>query len=266
MDNQKMFFLAGLPRSGNTLLSAILNQNPDVYCSPISNLSGALYGLDGLNFSQNSFRTELVKERTFNSITQYAKNYYSDIDKKYIIDRNKEWATESLLPIIKKYITDNPKIIFTVRDISEILASMVLISKNIFLQQIEDYKESCEIPYFKNENETIAEFILLYNTAFTRVFDGLNHFLNSKNIFFVEYNDIVYKPKETMMGIYNFLEIKNYEHDFSNIEKKEVDNDILAGDVDNMHHVRKTLSKITDPKSVFSQQAIERYDKMNIWR
>ena len=32
------FFLSGLPRSGSTLLSSILNQNPDIYCSPEQSL------------------------------------------------------------------------------------------------------------------------------------------------------------------------------------------------------------------------------------
>ena len=261
-----MFFLSGLPRSGNTLLSAILNQNPEIYCSPISNLSGALYGLDGLNFSQNSQRNELVKERSFKSIVEYVKNYYSDIDKKYIIDRNKEWSTDELLYIINKYITSDPKIIFTVRDISEILSSLLLISKDIFLEQIEQYKDSCPIPYIENENERIAEFILLYNTSFTRVFDSLINCLNNRNIFLVEYNDIVYKPKETMTKIYQFLEIQDYEHNFNDIKKIEIDNDLLAGDAKDMHKVRPILEKITDPRLLFSGQAIDRYDKMNVWR
>ena len=34
--NKEVFFLAGLPRSGNTILSSILNQNPDVCCTPNS--------------------------------------------------------------------------------------------------------------------------------------------------------------------------------------------------------------------------------------
>ena len=46
MENQKMFFLSGLPRTGNTLLSAILNQNPDIYCTPISNFAGGLHFLE----------------------------------------------------------------------------------------------------------------------------------------------------------------------------------------------------------------------------
>ena len=34
--NKKIFFLAGFPRAGNTLLTSILNQNPDIGCTPNS--------------------------------------------------------------------------------------------------------------------------------------------------------------------------------------------------------------------------------------
>ena len=34
MKNKKFYFLCGLPRAGNTLLTSILNQNPDIACTP----------------------------------------------------------------------------------------------------------------------------------------------------------------------------------------------------------------------------------------
>ena len=34
--NKKIYFLAGFPRAGNTLLTSILNQNPDICCTPNS--------------------------------------------------------------------------------------------------------------------------------------------------------------------------------------------------------------------------------------
>ena len=34
--NKKYYFMAGLPRSGSTLLKSIINQNPDVHTEPVS--------------------------------------------------------------------------------------------------------------------------------------------------------------------------------------------------------------------------------------
>ena len=36
LPSKKIFFLAGFPRAGNTILTSILNQNPDICCTPNS--------------------------------------------------------------------------------------------------------------------------------------------------------------------------------------------------------------------------------------
>ena len=267
MENQEIFFLAGLPRSGNTLLSAILNQNPEFYSSPISDLAVGLGNLDILNLSQNALRNKEVDERNKNAASLYAKNYYSDINKRYIFDRNKEWATDNHLSLINKYITNNPKIIFTVRNVSDILASLILIKKDIFLKQMQEDKD-LKMTTLEDENENIADFILYYNELFVTAFKSLDNCLNEKNkknILLVDYDELTSKPEKTMKSIYDFLDLEEYSHNFNNIEKIETDNDLLAGDPKNMHEVRSKISKQKKTKSVFSKKAIQRYDKMNIW-
>ena len=41
--NKKYYFMAGLPRAGSTLLSSLLNQNPNLYSGPSSPVLGAMY-------------------------------------------------------------------------------------------------------------------------------------------------------------------------------------------------------------------------------
>ena len=121
--SKKYFFLAGLPRSGNTLLSSILNQNPDIMVSAQSNISFILFYLHNLhtdlniqNFPDHKSLNNLIKSG-FDS-------YYKDWDAKYIIDRG-PWGTPSNLEMLENYHNDEIKIIVTVRDIVEILASFI---------------------------------------------------------------------------------------------------------------------------------------------
>jgi len=84
--NKKIFFLAGFPRAGNTLLTSILNQNPDIGCTP------------------NSITLEIIKDIFLLKQTEVFLNYpdhcsldnvldavysayYKDWNFKYIIDR-----------------------------------------------------------------------------------------------------------------------------------------------------------------------------------
>ena len=43
--NKKYFYFTGLPRAGNTLLSAMLNENPDVYATGHSFLPDLLFAM-----------------------------------------------------------------------------------------------------------------------------------------------------------------------------------------------------------------------------
>jgi hypothetical protein len=66
-----------------------------------------------------------------------------------------------------------------------------------------------------------------------------------------------------MDKIYNFLELPNYKHNFTNIEKLEIDNDALVGFPPNMHEVRPQLKKTSqDPKEVLSEYVINKYSNV----
>ena len=89
--NKKYFFLAGLPRTGNTLLSSILNQNPDLAVSANSFVSEIFYYGVSLQFSEM-----FQNFPDFDSLESYLRSifdsYYKNWDAKYIIDRG-PWGT-----------------------------------------------------------------------------------------------------------------------------------------------------------------------------
>jgi sulfotransferase len=114
--NKTYHFLAGLPRSGNTLLSAILNQNPDIYSTPLSPLPTFMWEFANSagNMEQTNRNTEnQIKAEIF--LSSFMDNYYKEVEKPVVIDREKAWGTPANLNIIKQYITPTPKIIFTDR-------------------------------------------------------------------------------------------------------------------------------------------------------
>jgi hypothetical protein len=58
----------------------------------------------------------------------------------------------------------------------------------------------------------------------------------------------------------------NYEHDFKKIEKVESDNDTLLGLPDNLHDVRKSLSKSKTSTDILSDYIKHKYSNMEFWR
>jgi sulfotransferase len=266
--NKTYHFLSGLPRSGNTLLSAILNQNPDIHSSAISPVPEIMWNLfDSITNSENvniSLDNQVRCQKFMSSVMD---NFYKDIDKTTIIDREKMWGTPDNLYLIKKYITPIPKIIFTVRDILDIIASFVKMDADYIKRDMQN--SSYYFPNYRSEKDAVVEYLMAVNGNIDKALLSLSSafYPENKGMFYiVEYNDLVLKPEETMSGIYKFLELPEYEHNFNNIERVEVDNSEAVGLPKNIHDIRKSLSKSTTSSDILSDYIKHKYSNMEFWR
>jgi sulfotransferase len=266
--NKTYNFLSGLPRSGNTLLSAILNQNPDIHSTALSPVSGIMWNLlDSIKNLENVNRTLDNQVRCQKFMSSVIDNFYKDIDKTTIIDREKMWGTPGNLDLIKQYITPTPKIIFTVRDILDILASFVKMNADYIKKDIQD--SGYYFSNYRSEKDIVVEHLMAVNGDIDKALLSLASafYPENKGMFYiVEYNDLVLKPEETMSGIYKFLELPEYEHDFNKIEKVEVDNDEAIGLPKDIHDIRKSLSKSTTSSDILSDYIRHKYSNMEFWR
>jgi sulfotransferase len=261
-------FLAGLPRSGNTLLSAILNQNPNVYSSPLSPLPTLMWGYaESCNYMEQINRNEENGKRAEELLSSFFKTFYKDVDKPVIIDREKDWGTPANLDLIKRYVTPNPKIIITVRNILEIIASFVAMDANYLKNDTAN--SGLYINNYRSSKDTVAEYLMRPNGDIDKALLSLASafYPENKGIFhIVEYNDLMLKPEETMSGIYEFLEMPEYKHNFKKIEKIESDNDTKVGLPSTLHDVRKSLSKSQTSTDILSDYIKHKYANMEFWR
>ena len=266
--NKTYHFLAGLPRSGNTLLSAILNQNPDIYSTPLSPLPTFMwdFATSAGNMEQTNRNTEnQIKSEIF--LSSFIDNYYKEVEKPVVIDREKAWGTPGNLNIIKQYITPTPKIIFTVRDILEIIASFVKMDAGYLKNGA--YNENYYMANYRSEKDLVAEFLMEPNGDIGKGLLSLASafYPENKGMFhIVEYNDLVFNPEDTMSKIYDFLEMPGYEHNFSKIEKVEKDNDEILGLPKDLHNIRKSLSNSSTSIDILSDYIKHKYSNMEFWR
>jgi sulfotransferase len=256
-------FLAGLPRSGNTLLSSLLNQNPDIYCSALSPLNSLMYSMHELLKSEHSLRNPNNIPKTINQIIL---NYYSDIKQNIIIDREKAWATQANFDLIKEYITPQPKIIFTVRPILEILTSWINILPEYSFVDKEMQDTNFWYKDYLTKNDNRCDFIMRPWGQIDKTIFSINQIIKpeNKNVFcLIKYDDIVNTPQETMNKIYDFLEIPSYKHNFNKIKKLEKDNDEALGQPANLHEIRPKLSKVSKkPEDVLSDYVLNKYSNI----
>jgi sulfotransferase len=268
--DKKFYFLSGLPRSGNTLLSSILNQNPKIYSSGISPIVEYLWRSHNISLTDTDALRPSSYNHNNNLLKNIIKTYYLDVEKEIIFDRNKGWGNTSNTDLIKKYIDKKPKIIFTVRPIIEILASYITITEKA--QTLEDYMEKTNWAYKYNLslNDNKCDFLMRPWGGIDYSIASFSEFKHNKDLsmfHIVEYKDLIDNPDKTMENIYTFLEIDNYQHNFKNIIKIEDDGDLMLGYPEDLHKVEKKLimSKI-NPYDILSEYAINKYSNMEFWR
>jgi sulfotransferase len=266
--NKTYHFLAGLPRSGNTLLSAIFNQNPEIYSTPLSPLPTYMFDFaNAYSTIEQSLRNEENKVKSETFLSSFLDNYYKDVEKPVIIDREKAWGTPANLEIIKKFVNPKPKIIFTVRDILEIIASFIKMDADYLKREV--YQKNGFINNYRSQKDIICEHLMspLEDIDKSLLSLASAFYPENKGIFhIVEYRDLVSKPEETMNGIYDFLEIPHYSHNFKKIEKLEKDNDEVLGLPKNLHDIKKSLSKSSTDTDILSDYIKHKYSNMEFWR
>lgn len=261
------YFMAGLPRSGVTLLKTLLDQNPKIHAGPVSPVVELLhytnqYFLDSESY--NAFPKSKAAHRIVSSIID---NYYYDIEKPIIIDHNRAWPGN--IERIKTYITPSPKIICTVRDVLDILTSFItLVHKNndqvsyldeFLLSKNRLISDDNRCDHLMSMEGIVGQSLyVLYKSLFVCYDDS--------HLLLVEYDDIVNSPDSTMKRIYDFLELDYYQHNYTHIDNNHPENDSEWG-LKDMHKVRKELKKISkDSKDVLSQFMGTKYDNFEFWR
>jgi sulfotransferase len=272
MTTEKTFyFMAGLPRSGSTLLSSILNQNPKFYSGPSSPVVSTMLTLEQA-FSQDELflgypKTEVAK----NIIASILPQYYSDISKPIIFDKNRSWVNR--MNYIPGYFDIVPKIICPVRDITEILTSFILMCRrNPYTNQtkinfVDEMLIKSNIPLTDNNR---CEFLASSNGILGQSYNGLRQAIMEgydNCLHFVEYKNLVNNPQETLNKIYDFLDEEPFEHTFNNLGNPHRENDMQIYGFPDMHEVRSNLSSTASkPEEILSPETLSKCENSEFWR
>jgi sulfotransferase len=81
----------------------------------------------------------------------------------------------------------------------------------------------------------------------------------------VEFDDLTHNPKETLEDIYKFLELPNFEHDFTSVEQYTHEDDSVHGM--DLHTIRKDVKPIKDDSaSVLGVDLCKQYNGTEFWR
>lgn len=213
------------PRSGSTLLNALLNQRPDVYMpfnSPFIELLWRNYNFWDDPEYNNPVPLEIKNARN-NYCLEIANSFFKQCtDKKYVIDKHWMWIVSANRSMYEDLYNKKLPVIYIHRIYDDIVESY----KRVLKQGIKG-----KIAHIDN----VDSIINLLNKVY------LNQQLyienNPDNIVFIEYNDWCNKTKEMLKYIEVELGLEAYSYDLKNpsIDTKYLDK--LMGN-DKLHVLR----------------------------
>ena len=236
--------LSGLPRSGSTILSAILDQNPLIHAEGNSAVcqfiwdthqSGTVNANEQL---QGNNRTHVVKDL----IEQIPHIYYKNIPatKEIVVDKCRSWTMSANVDILKKYIDPEIKIIVLERSVTDIMKSFVkLYKKNNWTN---DYIYTILKAMLAPNQEPIMRSIIGLNLARKDNAAQLAK-KQSPTFLFVHYDDLLAKPVETVERIYAFCGWAPFKHNFTKIVNNHPENDDFYG-LHGFHDIQSSLKKV----------------------
>lgn len=220
--SKQHIFLAGLPRSGSTLLTSILNQNPNIFASSSSPVCNTLYWSHRLWSDQIALQANPNPTAVQAVLRSIIPSFYSTRPEPIIIDKAFSWGTPDNLAVLISALGYTPKFIVMDRPVDEVLNSFHKLVQNSpeFVGNIQ--RDFMDLAVMSHQN-LLAQI--------------------PEQCFVVSYDRLCNDTTNLLAEFYDFIEQPNFQHDLSHIVNTCTDDDSVWGLVD-MHKVRPTIGTV----------------------
>jgi hypothetical protein len=240
-----IYFLTGIPRAGNTILSSVFNQNPYAKISAHSVLPLLFNNILDVK-NNNTFCNFPDFEGIDNIIRNIFKNYYAHYNCNTIIDR----ASWGFYLNLLEYMPVNNKFIILHRPLLEVLASFVRVEKPTNV-----------IKY--------CDDLLLKETILSKALTSTQNIIdNKKEYLLITYDDLVNNICECIQKICKFIDIDYLEPDLNNIQQFKIndigyDDSVLSG---NFHTIKtdNIEKNLIEVEKILPKEIINKYKNFDI--
>lgn len=260
VSNRKMHFISGLPRSGSTLLAALLRQNPQFHAGmsgPVASLFEGVVSQVSAGTELSTMVNEAQRERILKGIFD---SYYADRSEPVIFDTNRSW-TAKMSAVLKLF--PNAKFICCVRDVSWIMDSM----ERQFRQNAFENTTLFNSPGERATVYTRLEALAHANRLVGFPYHALREACWSEyadRLVIIDYDILVQRPQDVLPLIYKFIEEPAFQHDFDDVEYDAPEFDHQLG-VSGLHTVHSKVAP-RPRKTILPPDLFQRYSGMAFWR
>lgn len=253
-------FIAGLPRSGSTLLAAILRQNPRFHAGMTSPVGTMYMALETAMSRRNEAAVFIAEAQRRAVLGGLFSNYYDGVhQEKTVFDTNRAWCTK-LSALTQLF--PNARIICCVRDIGWIMDSIErLVRRNAFELSGMFGFEAVGTVFTRVGRLSASDGLVGYALDALREAFFSEH---ASRLILVEYQAFTRAPQQTMSLLYQMLGQEPFAHDFDNVEYTADQFDLPLG-APGLHTVRRRVEWI-ERQSILPPGLFERFANDAFWR
>ncbi len=252
--------ISGLPRSGSTLLAAILSQNPRFHAGVTSPLTMLIGNMQRSMSANTEFGHVFDDERRERILRAIFSSFYSDLPSDNVVfDTNRSWTGRAALAA-KLY--PQSRIICCVREVAWIIDSIErMLNKNpTQFSRVFNFQPGASIytrvDFLMNtEKGVIGQALATLREAWFGE--------EAKRLIIVPYDQLTAAPKQVMQQLYFELGEPEFAHDFEHVHYDASDYDARLG-MPGLHKVReKVVAELRLPS--IPPEIFVKHANVNFW-
>lgn len=232
-------FVAGMPRSGSTLLCNILSQNPRFRATGTSPLPALMSVISQTWNNSNECKANYTDEDKHHLLRSVMSDYHLPFNRDVIFDKSRAWP--AYIELLQQLLNRDPKIIVCARHMAAICSSF----EKLWRKEVSKYGGVSQamitledrLKFWTSNDQVVGS---AYRTIEDAVQRGHRNLLHV-----VDFYSLTTDPRRTLMGIHQFLEEPWFEYDFDNVEQVIHEKDEFHGfSKDALHTIRPQVKPV----------------------
>jgi sulfotransferase len=253
-------FISGLPRSGSTLLAAILRQNPRFHAAMSSPVASLFEGIIAQVSAGSELAAIVDADQRARLLRGLFDSYYAGIAVPVILDTNRAW-TAHLPGVMALFPT--ARIICCVRDVAWIMDSLERQFRANAFENTRLFNSAAERATVYTRVEALAHANRLVGFPWHALREAC-YGEQAERLVIVDYDLLVHRPADVMRLIYEFLGEAPFAHDFDHVVYDAPGFDAQLG-LDGLHRVHPRVAP-RERQTILPPDLFERYSRLAFWR
>ncbi len=261
-NSQKFHFISGLPRSGSTLLAALLRQNPRFHAGITSPVSALFSGMLTQFSAGSEFGPVIDTALRRRLLCGLFESYYADQQNMGVIfDTSRMWATR--LTALQDLFPQS-KVIACVRNVAWIMDSIERLYRANPFENTKLFNDDVERNTVYSRVDTLAQRNRLVGYAWSALKEAF-YGEQAASLLVIEYDLLAKAPAKVLPLIYKFIDEPWFEgHNFTNIEYDAKEFDDALG-LSGLHKVRPEV-RFESRRTILPPDLFAQYQDMSFWK